>query len=77
MHPKTKKRELSMEGTELIGKRVIVITDSGNNKPFRYTGKLLKIENSLALIEDEREGKIVIPLARIFSLKLKEEVGSH
>lgn len=46
----------------LIGKRVIVIYAPGDGARFKYEGKCLNIDSTQIILDDIKEGVVVLPL---------------
>ena len=60
--------------TKYLNKIIRLSIDSGDNKIFFYEGAVLEVNESLVTLDDIKEGKIDIPIARIIKIKEKEEI---
>lgn len=59
-------------------KKVVLIVESGSDRPFKYEGLINSVGENLLLFFDDKEGEIGIPLNKILLIKAKEVMyGKH
>lgn len=49
---------------ELVGKRVLIFFTDDAARIFKYEGKILSINDSIVVLEDIKEGTVILPIEK-------------
>lgn len=56
-----------------LNKRVVLLADVGNNKIFKYAGRIVEIDDQDVLFEDDMNGQMAITASNIVSVSRVEQ----